>query len=261
MTTRMRLHALSCGRIGLPGDYLWPGWGDATLVDCSVGMFVLEHPGGLLLFDTGSAPETASSVAAHWGEAVAAAFPYRVDRADIIDRQLAALGFRPADVRQVVLSHLHLDHAGGMKLFPEATFFVQAQELLDAFWPLPGFAEGYYLPADLLPCCGFRMIKLEGDVDLFGHGSIRLLSTPGHATGHQSLALTLPHTGPVILPADACFNPVALERRLPPGAPLPAPSAWKASLERVAAAVQGGATPLWSHLPWGEWERTPRVWE
>lgn len=244
----MRLFALSCGRLSIPASYLTPGQQPERLIETRVGMFVLEHARGLLLFDTGAAPECVDDLPGWWGAGMAEAFPYQLRAEDIIDEQLRALGYKPGDVRHVVLSHLHLDHAGGMKLFPQARFYVQAHELARALWPGPLFQNDYVL-ADLLPTRRFEIRALDGDADLFGDGSVRVLATPGHTRGHCSLLLRLPTTGAVLLPGDACLCSHAFAHSLPPGQPLQSPSLWRTSLRRLRAEVEAGALPLWSHEP------------
>jgi N-acyl homoserine lactone hydrolase len=69
-------------------------------------------------------------------------------KADLaIDAQLAKVGLKPADIKYVILGHMHLDHAGNVGKFPGATIVVQRDEIANAFWPKPGTA-GPYIEAD-----------------------------------------------------------------------------------------------------------------
>ena len=74
---------------------------------------------------------------------------------DAMDAQLAKVGLKTEDIKYVVLGHMHLDHAGNMAKFPNATFVIQNDELKAAWWPDPGYAI-YYLPGDFadshIPC-------------------------------------------------------------------------------------------------------------
>ena len=109
---------------------------------------------------------------------------------------MVRLGYRPADVRYVVMSHLHLDHVGCMPLFPQATFVVRRQELRAAWWP-DAYERGY----DLRRCSsrpGASPISNspEGEgFDVFGDGTLVCIDTKGHTEGHQSLVVTLPARG------------------------------------------------------------------
>jgi Metallo-beta-lactamase superfamily len=99
---------------------------------------------------------------------------------------------------------LHIDHTGALGHFPDATVIVQAQELDAARAAEPPHAHGYV--RDDFDRAGLDWRPVEGELDLFGDGAIRLLQTPGHSAGHMSLLLQLQETGPVLLTADAADN-------------------------------------------------------
>jgi glyoxylase-like metal-dependent hydrolase (beta-lactamase superfamily II) len=92
----------------------------------------------------------------------------------------------------MAVSHTHPDHTGNVEMFPQAMLYVQKAEYE---WPgannAPRFAPTH------------PVTKLEGDRDLFGDGSLTIISTPGHTPGHQSLLVRLPKTGAVLLSGDA----------------------------------------------------------
>ncbi len=95
--------------------------GSEQMMDIPVPSFLIEHPKGLVLFDTGVNPRVAEDPEGYWG--AAAKFVNVKCTPDlIVDRQIRQHGYRPEDVTHVVVSHLHLDHAGGLALFPNAEF-------------------------------------------------------------------------------------------------------------------------------------------
>jgi N-acyl homoserine lactone hydrolase len=106
--------------------------------------------------------------------------------------QLDELGVKPSDIKIVAVSHTHPDHIGNVEMFPTAMLYVQKAEYE---WPgangAPRFKPEH------------PVTKLEGDRDVFGDGSVVILSTPGHTPGHQSLLVKLPHTGAVVFSGDA----------------------------------------------------------
>jgi len=107
--------------------------------------------------------------------------------------QLAEIGVKPADVTFVTISHTHGDHVGNVDMFPASTLLMQKAEFDFAF------AAGKNAPFK-----AERPIrKLEGDLDVFGDGSVAILSTPGHTPGHQSLLVHLSKTGWLVLSGDA----------------------------------------------------------
>src|SRR5262249_26312303 len=142
--------------------------------------------------------------------------------------QLEQLGVKPSDIKFVAVSHTHPDHIGNVELFPQATLLVQK---LEYDWPLPSGAARFKAehPAT----------KLAGDHDVFGDGSVIILSTPGHTPGHQSLLVTLPKTGAVILSGDAAhFKDNWDNRRVP---------AFNTDKEQTLASLQRIADMLAQH--------------
>jgi N-acyl homoserine lactone hydrolase len=127
-------------------------------------------------------------------------------------------------VRLVVMTHLHWDHASGVSEFPDATFIVDQREW-DAATQPRGSTRGYVVPQFDY---GFdwRSVDYEdpaiesfetfgASIDLFGDGSVRLLSTPGHTLGHQSLLLRLDGRE-ALLCGDAAYTRRAIDEELAP---------------------------------------------
>src|SRR5262249_51185355 len=106
--------------------------------------------------------------------------------------QLTELGLKPSDIRYLALSHSHGDHVGNVNLFSGSTLVVQKAEY---DWPGPNNTPRFD-PAT-------KAVKADGDHDVFGDGSVTLISTPGHSPGHQCLLVKLPKTGALLLSGDA----------------------------------------------------------
>jgi N-acyl homoserine lactone hydrolase len=96
-------------------------------------------------------------------------------------------------------------------MFPNAIHVLQKKELYQAWWPEKFQRGGVHVLADYDQARDFNYLELEGDYDLFGDGSVVILSTPGHTMGHQSVKLRLPETGTVILAQDAIHMEENLE--------------------------------------------------
>ncbi len=108
-------------------------------IDMPTTAAVIEHPKfGVVVWDTGINDAVADPARAddYWGKGLPAAFgTHNFTRQHAVDKQLEKLGYKPADVRYVIYSHLHLDHAGGMSYFPNAVHVVQRDEIRYALWP------------------------------------------------------------------------------------------------------------------------------
>jgi glyoxylase-like metal-dependent hydrolase (beta-lactamase superfamily II) len=194
----VRLFALDCGRVtGAAGGFLAGETGTLTV---PVPAYVIVHPEGNLLFDTGLNPGLRTEKAALLG-ALDKDWEIDFPQGAEIDAQLALIGLKPADIRYVVNSHLHYDHCGGNAFFPNATLIVHAKEWRAAHRPNMQ-AAGIYNPRDFEHMASVR--EIETELDLFGDGSVIVFPTPGHTPGHQSLKLTT-EAGSIVLAADCCY--------------------------------------------------------
>jgi N-acyl homoserine lactone hydrolase len=190
-------------------------------------MYVIAHPRGNVLFDSGVHPALGTDPMSRLG-AAAAAFQVQVTPEDQIERRLATIGIEPEDIDLVVQSHLHFDHAGGLEWLRHAPVLVQREELAFAFDP-PIYQREIYVRADFDHDLNWQ--PLDGDHDVFGDGVLRILSTPGHTRGHQSLMVTL-DSQVVILLADAAYLLAKMRARLLPGI-LWSPDAMIATWDRI----------------------------
>ncbi len=224
----MRLYALHCG-----GDVTDMATFDPF--DDNVGtkvynpyfIYVITHPQGTVLLDSGVHPAIRTDPASRLGDA-AASFQVQVTADDHIEQRLATIGMKPSDVDIVVQSHLHFDHAGGLEWLRHAPVLVQREELEFALNP-PVYQREIYVQADFDHDLDWH--RLEGDHDIFGDGRLVVLSTPGHTRGHQSLMVKL-NAQVVILLADAAYLLTKMRARLLPGI-LWSPDAMIATWDRV----------------------------
>ena len=230
MSGAVRIDALHCG-----GDL--SDWATFDPFDENVGtkvynpyfIYVVRHPQGTVLFDSGAHPQLGTDPHARMGDA-AGSFVVQLSPEDHITRRLASIGLTPADIDIVVQSHLHFDHAGGLEWLTHAPILVQREELKFAFDP-PVYQASIYLLADFDH--GLNWQELDGDHDIFGDGRLVALSTPGHTRGHQSLMVRLDDQV-VILLADAAYLLSKMRARLLPGV-LWSPDALIATWDRVEA--------------------------
>ena len=219
----MKLYVFSSGWLNIDKSALQAGAAPGK-IDIPVAFFLIHHPKGNVLFDCGNNDRVITDPS-YWGPLAALLSNPNSRSPDVaIDTQLEKAGFKTSDVNYVVLGHMHLDHAGNVGKFPNATLVYQRDEIINAFWPKPGFAAPY-IPGDL---AGLRspvgsnlpnkqkVIELDGDLDLFGDGSIMIHRNVGHTPGSQMALVHLPKTGAIVLTSDTAYLPENLDKDLLP---------------------------------------------
>jgi N-acyl homoserine lactone hydrolase len=158
--------------------------------------WLIEHPEGLIVIDTGETARTGErGYFTPWQPYFRLGVREWVQPAEEIGPQLRALGFSPADVRWVVLTHFHTDHAGGLANFPDSEIVAtngdyqlargllgKARGFLPQHWP-DWFAPTLIEPGDT------RFGPFAASTTLTAAGDVHLLPTPGHTPGHLSVAL------------------------------------------------------------------------
>ena len=176
-----------------------------------VSMWVVDHPKGVVVFDTGNNVAISDGVdncKKYWAAGNCDFLKPSQKRSDVIDAQLKTLGYDATKVKVVVSSHSHLDHIGNIEMFPNAIHVLQKKELYQAWFPekFQGrTSPGSFVMADIDNAREFNYLELEGDYDLFGDGSVMVLSTPGHTLGHQSLKVKLGSGKTIIMSQDAIW--------------------------------------------------------
>jgi glyoxylase-like metal-dependent hydrolase (beta-lactamase superfamily II) len=154
-------------------------------------------------------------------------------RSKTLGSQLEQLGVKLSDIKYVAVSHSHPDHTGNVEMVPQTMLLVQKAEYE---WPgannVPRFKPEH------------PVTKLEGDKDVFGDGSVTIISTPGHTPGHQSLLVRLPRRGPVILSGDMVHLQENWTARRVPSFNYDVEQS-RNSMEKVAAVIGRTGAELW----------------
>lgn len=245
------------------------------MMDCGGGEFdygilvALQHPGekvimpfsaclidtddGPVLVETGINPEGLRDPVEAAGER-ASAMKLILKEEDDIRSRLKEIGLEPREVRTVILSHLHWDHVGGCKFFPQATFVVQRAEYRFALYPDSAFKKPYV--RHLFE--GISNIDLrEGDGEVVP--GVWVISSPGHTPGHQSVLVSLPESGKMLLAFDAIDARANVELEMPGGVPWNAALAIDSIRRLVQLAKRENATLLPGHEPdcWNKIKRSP----
>jgi N-acyl homoserine lactone hydrolase len=196
-----KLFRLDCGHSLANDESVWtPGENIARDIEFSSTCWLIQHRHNWLLWDTG-VPESAINNPRGWST-LPKLIVYHLDES--LTHQLAAIGLKPSDVGRVAISHTHGDHIGNIGLFPQSTVMMQRAEynwIHSGDGPNENVNQLIALARKLLGSPK-KIQLIDGDADVFGDGSVALVSTPGHTPGHQSLLVHLKNSGFIMLSGD-----------------------------------------------------------
>lgn len=258
----MKLYFFNTGVLRVDKASVTLGRGAGTVIDIPVPFYLIQHPKGNLLFDTGNAKELAVDADNYVGIGAKYWKPIMEPEEYCID-QLAKIGIKPEDIKYVAMSHLHWDHAGGLREFPKAKILVQRREVEWAY-TVDWWQKGAYLRADFDHKLKYEYIEgwEENPYDVFGDGSVQLLLAPGHTPGHQMLKVNLPKSGTFLLTGDAIYHNEVLNKSILPGQVWNAQETVK-TIKKIRHMRDNGVTIVPGHDPeaWQEYKKAPEYYE
>jgi N-acyl homoserine lactone hydrolase len=196
----VRLYILDCGTIVdmNPASYDLKFEEIKGPLDFITPCYLVVHPKGTLMWDVGEIPDASMPANGPGSQG-----PFRVSRKLL--PQLAALGYTPANITYMAMSHYHGDHSANANEFTRSTWIVQEAELAAMFSEPPprmGNAAQYSKLKDAK-----KVVVKNTDHDVFGDGTVVIKYGPGHTPGHQMLFLKFAKTGPVLLAGDLYHYP------------------------------------------------------
>lgn len=210
-----RLYRLDCGHSLANDESVWtPGKNVGRSIEFSSTCWLIKHGGEWLLWDTG-VPESTLNDPKGWST-LPKLIVYHLDKS--LTSQLAEIGLKPGDIKYVAISHTHGDHIGNVDLFPDATVLIQRAEynwIHSDNGPNENINQLMALARKLLGAPK-KLQLLNGDTDVFGDGSVVLISTPGHTPGSQSLMVHLKNSGFIILSGDVAHSAENLQNDVVP---------------------------------------------
>jgi N-acyl homoserine lactone hydrolase len=235
----LRLYVLDCGIITPPNVDNY-GFKVNEVADTRMvtPCFLIAHPRGTLMWDTGEIPDGAFKD----GVSPQKLNNYTVNRPLL--PQLAAIGYTPADITYLALSHYHGDHVANASQFAKSTWIVQKGDRDAILAPRP---EGSRVPDPKFfeGLANAKTIVLNGeDHDVFGDGTVVIKSSPGHTPGHQSLFLKLANTGNVLLSGDLYHYPEEITYKKVPNFDTDREQTAK-SREKIEDFVKANHAQLW----------------
>ena len=235
----IKIKGLQLGYFGLDYDLLvWPNpretlnktrrEGQRVWYQCPALSYLIEHPDGRLLFETGLSPTFKQEWLADWQQLLDLD---AITPEICLENRLKSLGLGPEDFQYVIQGHLHCDHAGGLRLFEKAGAAVVVHEdewrYAQTIWQ----AENFFVRADWGFLSKEQPLLMYSDQELLR--DVWTLSLPGHTPGTMGLLVRLDHTGWVLLPSDA-LNTHDTYGPPPLGAPISMiPEKWGASLAKI----------------------------
>ena len=210
-----KLFRLDCGRSLANDESVWtPGENVGRSIEFSSTCWLIKHGSEWLLWDTG-VPESAHNDPRGWST-LPKLIVYHLDKT--LTDQLAEIGLKPRDIARVAISHTHGDHIGNVGLFPNSTILMQQAEyswINSGNGPNDNVNQLMALARKLLGTPKDLQL-IDGDTDVFGDGSVTLVSTPGHTPGSQSLLVHFKNSGFIILSGDVVHLEENFERNIVP---------------------------------------------
>jgi glyoxylase-like metal-dependent hydrolase (beta-lactamase superfamily II) len=169
--------------------------------DCPAISYIIEHPDGLILWETGISP--------NWKAEWLPGWQYLVDLSKItpeicLEARLKSVGLAPEDFKYVIQGHLHTDHAGGLRLFEDAGATIVCHEDEYKYVNQIETADNFFVRADWDFLGYKRPTTTYGDQQILK--DLWLISLPGHTPGTMGLLTKLDHTGWVLLTTDALYT-------------------------------------------------------
>jgi N-acyl homoserine lactone hydrolase len=205
----LRLYAFDCGRLKVsdPSAYGFTP-NELAATDMSVPCFLIAHPKGTLIWDTGVVPDgmltlgrsvtLVSPSAASKGQTA----PTTATATESLKAQLAHVGYTPEDITYLAVSHCHWDHTANANEFAGAIWLVRQREW-DAMFTQPPTYARCLTPQTYGALKNSKTVILKNnEYDVFGDGTVMIESAPGHTPGHQVLFVKLRKTGPIVLSGD-----------------------------------------------------------
>jgi glyoxylase-like metal-dependent hydrolase (beta-lactamase superfamily II) len=251
--TVQRMYVIPCGENRTTDLSLWsPGFNVGKPMEFSNNCYLIRHAQGWMLWDTGN-PD---ALAARPDGLTVLNGRLNIRMQKTLASSLKELGVDPADIRHLAMSHMHGDHCGNANYFTAATLYIQETEWNAAFGPEP--QKFGFIPANYEKLRSSKTVKLNGDHDVFGDGSVVIKAAPGHTPGHQVLVVRLPKTGAVLLSGDMVHFQENWTNRRVPGMNFN-PDQSTRTMETIAAFMTANKVTLWINHDKAQSDRLPKA--
>lgn len=211
----MKLYVLDNGSQILDKSFLVAGCTSATTdnknpdtiwQEIPIHSFLIDHPEGYIVFDTGCSPDFETK----WPEFIHKQSPYRATEDQLFLNRLAQLNVKPEQVKTVVMSHLHVDHAGNLGAFKNAEIYVNDAEFTTT---VRNYVRGtdldVHVPVDvesfIAAKLNWRLVPEEEKEVPIADGVTVLNLGSGHSWGMLALRVDLKNSGTFLIVADSLY--------------------------------------------------------
>lgn len=255
---RMKIYVLDNGRMKMDKNLMIANANQATLDapnapnemhEFPIYTVFIDHPDAKILFDTACKPN-AMGENGRWISATQKAFPYFADESCHLPNRLEQIGVDPKEVDFVVASHLHLDHAGCLEYFTNATIIVHDDELSGAMKTYARNQQaGAYIWADIdawiKSNLTWRTVSKEDDNLKLVEGVRVLNYGSGHAWGLIGLEIESSELGTIILASDAIYTKESMGTPFKPPGILYDSIGWTKSVEKIKKLADEKNAQIW----------------
>ncbi|GGG14782.1 N-acyl homoserine lactonase family protein [Paenibacillus albidus] len=183
-----------------------------------VSVYLIEHPKGLILVDTGWHEEMRTNQRKHLGLFASSVIKGRLPEGKAVHEQLSNYGIKPNEIDYVLMTHLHSDHVSGIKHVSQAKKILVSQLEWKAAHQEFGYKKSMWNGVNLTP---YHLTEIpygpyKLGLDLFQDGSVYLVHTPGHSAGQFSV-LVQTGNGWVLLASDVGYAAASFTQNILPG--------------------------------------------
>ncbi|HHX36660.1 MAG TPA: N-acyl homoserine lactonase family protein [Clostridiaceae bacterium] len=180
---------------------------DNIMLNMPMIAVLIDHPtAGKILYDTGGNPR---GMDGWWPEALKQGYAYYYEPHETLVEQLKMCDTKPEEINTVILSHMHMDHAGNMELFPHADVYVPKADYYQALSIVHmnqdrNTHSGYIKEEVTAPAKQYHLVDENDDFELFP--GIEIINLPGHTPGLLGLIAHTENDGTLIFPQDAVYT-------------------------------------------------------
>lgn len=252
----LQIFSMPCGWLEFDSKIFFPERKRGErMITIPVPSYLITHPQGNVVFDTGVHCSVMKDPVARLGAAGAKSFTSRSQPNEEIVAQLAQFKLTPNDIKYVINSHFHFDHCGGNEFFPQSTILVQKNELQTARDPELNKKTNFD-PQDWNHKLNYQAV--DGELDLFGDGALVLFPTHGHTPGHQSLRVQVTKGAAFVMTGDACYTKSNMDENRLPLIASDRDEMYRSLGKLRDLRDKAGATILYGHDP-DQWQEIPHA--